>query len=49
MILNWEYILETNSEQTNSALKVYENIDAKSGDILEKILEREGMLDVFST
>ena len=37
------------TNQQFSALKVYENIDAKSGDILEKILEREGTLDVLST
>ena len=32
-----------------SASKVYENIDATTEDYLEKILEREGMLDLFST
>ena len=37
------------TNQQVSALKVYKSIDAKSGDILEKILEREGTLDVFST
>ena len=37
------------TNQQFSALKVYKNIDAKSGDILERILEREGTLDVFST
>ena len=37
------------TNQQFSALKVYKSIDAKSGDILEKILEREGTLDVFST
>ena len=47
MMLNWEYILETN--QQFSPLKVYKNIDAKSGDILERIVERERTLDVFST
>ena len=37
------------TNQQFSALKVYKSIHAKSGDILEKILEREGTLDVFST
>ena len=37
------------TNQQFNALKVYKSIDAKSGDILEKILEREGTLDVFST
>ena len=37
------------TNQQFSALKVYKNIDATSGDILERILEREGTLDVFST
>ena len=37
------------TNQQFSALKVYKSIDAKSGDILERILEREGTLDVFST
>ena len=37
------------TNQQFNALKVYKNIEAKSGDILEKILEREGTLDVFST
>ena len=32
-----------------SASKVYENTDATTEDYLEKILEREGMLDLFST
>ena len=37
------------TNQQFSALKVYDNIDAKSGDIFEKILEREGTFDVFAT
>ena len=36
------------TNQQFNALKVYKNIDSKSGDILEKILEWEGTLDVFS-
>ena len=37
------------TNQQFSALKIDKSINAKSGDILEKILEREGTLDVFST
>ena len=35
------------TNQQFSASKVYENTDATTEDILEKILEREGTLDVF--
>jgi len=37
------------TNQQFSALKVYNNLDASTEDILEKILEREGTLDLFST
>ena len=36
------------SNQQFSALKVYNKLDASTEDILEKILEREGTLDIFS-
>ena len=37
------------TNQQFSALKVYNNLDASTEEILEKILEREGTLDLFST
>ena len=37
------------TNQQFSALKVYNKLDASTEDILEKILEREGTLDLFST
>ena len=37
------------TNQQYSALKVYENIDSKSGAILKNILEWDGTLDEFST
>ena len=37
------------TNQQFSALKVYNNLDASTEDILEKVLEREGTLDLFST
>ena len=37
------------TNQQFSALKVYNNLDTSTEDILEKILEREGTLDLFST
>ena len=37
------------TNQQFNASKVSENTDATTEDILEKILEREGTLDVFST
>ena len=37
------------TNQQFSASKVYENTDATTEDILEKILEREGTLDLFLT
>jgi len=37
------------TNQQFSALKVYNNLDASTEDILEKILEREGTLDLFLT
>ena len=35
------------TNQQFSASKVYENTDATTEDILEKVLEREGTLDLF--
>ena len=37
------------TNQKFSALKVYNKLDASTEDILEKILEREGSLDIFYT
>ena len=37
------------TNQQYNALQVYKNIDSKSGDILEKILDWDGTLDEFST
>ena len=37
------------TNQQFSDLKVYNKLDASTEDILEKILEREGTLDIFST